>query len=183
MIKTFRALLIGVLVLGAACAPAASPPPTAAPTGAPAKVVAPAKAITEASPGQAAPPAASPAASPVPASASQAQTAEWDRLVAAAKQEGTVAVAAPVGNEVRDALTGPFEQRYGIRVEYFGASARDLVPRVRTERGANQYLWDVRIGGNAYITFNPMDALEPLEPALILPEVKDPSMWRGSWSW
>jgi len=36
---------------------------------------------------------------------------EWERTLAAARQEGKVAVIIPSGNEVRDALVQPFEAK------------------------------------------------------------------------
>jgi iron(III) transport system substrate-binding protein len=126
--------------------------------------------------------ACGPSAQPVGTTAADAPAAapsEWERLLAAAKQEGKVAVIGPTGTEPRDALTQPFTDKYGISVEYFGASNRDLVPRVRAEREAGQYAWDVRVGGAIVDALKPMGALEPLEPALLLPEVTDRNNWRG----
>jgi iron(III) transport system substrate-binding protein len=125
-------------------------------------------------------PAAQPAPAAAPAaSAPAAAPSEWDRVLAAAKQEGKVAVTGPAGTDARDALTEPFQEKYGISVEYFGASNRDLVPRVRTEREAGQSLWDVRVGGAQVDALKPIGALEPLEPSLLLPEVTDLGKWRG----
>jgi iron(III) transport system substrate-binding protein len=120
------------------------------------------------------PPAAAPAAS-----APAAAPSEWDQVLVAAKQEGKVAVAGPAGTEAREGLTQPFEAKYGIAVEFFGASNRDLVPRVVQERAAGQYLWDVRVGGAIVDALKSLGALDPIEPALLLPEVKDLANWRG----
>jgi len=43
---------------------------------------------------------------------------EWQRVLAAAKQEGKVAVVGPAGAEARKALSEPFEKKYGISVEF-----------------------------------------------------------------
>jgi iron(III) transport system substrate-binding protein len=50
-----------------------------------------------------------------------------------------------------------------------------------TERRANVYYWDVIIAGTSSLlnALRPEGVLEPIEPALILPEVKDPKYWRG----
>ncbi|HKZ51452.1 MAG TPA: extracellular solute-binding protein, partial [Dehalococcoidia bacterium] len=70
---------------------------------------------------------------------------------------------------------------YGITVDFFAGSGSELAPRIRTERQAGQYLWDVYVGGISTMvnTLKPMGALDPLVPAMILPEVKEPGNWRG----
>ena len=104
----------------------------------------------------------------------------WDEIVAAAKKEGKLALAGPLGDEVRKALVDPFEKKYGISIEYMAQSGSEFVPRLKAERDAGQYLWDVYVGGTStpITQFKPMGALDPLEPALMLPEVKDPKGWR-----
>jgi len=74
----------------------------------------------------------------------------------------------------------PFQQRYGIAVEYQGFQGPEFPPRVETERGAGQYLWDAFIGGTTSIitALKPIGALDPIQPALILPEVTDLKNWR-----
>ncbi len=107
--------------------------------------------------------------------------AEWDRLGAAAKTEGTLLMAGPQGDENREALTRPFEEKYGISIEYLGVGGPELPPRVTQERASGLYNWDVFMAGTTTLVrgLKPTGALEPIEPALILPEVKDPSKWLG----
>ncbi len=106
---------------------------------------------------------------------------EWESTLAAAKKEGTVAVITDVTSDMRDALTLEFQKKYGITVETFGSSGRELAPRVATERKAGQFLWDVYVHGSttALEALIPIGAFDPLEPALILPDVKNPKTWRG----
>jgi len=106
---------------------------------------------------------------------------EWNRIVEAAKKEGTLNLAGPRGDETRRALTETFTKKYGVQVEYFGTAGPDLPPRVMTERRANVYYWDVIIAGTTSLlkALRPAGVLEPIEPVLILPEVKDPKYWRG----
>jgi iron(III) transport system substrate-binding protein len=107
--------------------------------------------------------------------------AEWERVLQAAKQEGGVSLLGTTGVEVRDALTLPFEKAYGIRVEYFGGSGSEQATRVSTERRAGKYGWDIFVGGTTtgFTSMIPIKAFDPLDHALILPEVKDPKNWRG----
>jgi ABC-type Fe3+ transport system substrate-binding protein len=112
---------------------------------------------------------------------SSSMAAEWDSTLAAAKKEGKVSVITDVTATLRDALTLDFQKKYGISVELMGASGREVAPRVAAERKAGQFLWDIYIHGSttALEAMIPMGAFDPLEPALILPDVKDPKTWRG----
>jgi iron(III) transport system substrate-binding protein len=152
-----RVLLLGLLV--AACAPTAAPGATTAPPK----------------------PAAASAAAPAAAEAPGWQ-AEWDRLVAAARQEGKVVLFGPPGAANREAMLS-FQKAYPeIQVELTGGQVgRDLVPRLLSERQAGQYLWDVYVGApsSAYLELKPTGAVAPLRPALLRPEVLDESKWLG----
>ena len=108
------------------------------------------------------------------ASAAESQS-EWESTLAAAKKEGKVAVITDVTAAIRDALTIPFQEKYGITVELFGALGREVPPRIAAERKAGRYLWDVFVHGTTtgLESMIPMGAFDPLEPALILPDVKD----------
>jgi ABC-type Fe3+ transport system substrate-binding protein len=117
-----------------------------------------------------------------PAVAQERWEKEWNELVAAAKREGEVAVMSSAGgSEPRKALTEAFEKKYGIRVEYLSASGSAMVSRLKTERTAGQYLWDIFLGGTStpMTGLKPDGALDPIEPALILPEVKEGKYWLG----
>src|SRR5262245_66460268 len=82
---------------------------------------------------------------------------------------------------MRDALTLDFEKKYGISVDLLGSTGREVAPRIAAERKAGQFLWDIYIHGSttALEAMIPMGAFDPLEPALILPDIKDPKTWRG----
>jgi iron(III) transport system substrate-binding protein len=106
---------------------------------------------------------------------------EWDSSLAAAKKESVVTVITDVTASIRDALTTGFQTKYGVQVDLFGALGREIPPRVLAERKAGRYLWDVFVHGTTtgLEAMIPAGAFDPLEPALILPDVKDPKMWRG----
>jgi iron(III) transport system substrate-binding protein len=134
-------------------------------------------------PASPAPPAGAQAAAPSqPAAASQAGaagSAEWDRLLAAAKQEGKVNVIVPPGDVYRN-IAGEFEKTYGIQVEVLaGNGTADLVPKIDAERKAGQSNWDVitHSPGSMLVGFRRMDIMEPLAPALVLPEISDDAQW------
>lgn len=106
---------------------------------------------------------------------------EWERVLAAAKREGQVAVMGPVGTDTRDSLTIAFQKAHGIRVDYFGSTGGQQATRLGMERRAGKYLWDIFIGGTTtgLTAMIPMGAFDPMELALIRPDVKDPKNWRG----
>lgn len=161
-------LMVVVLMMGAACAAAPGPSPTMTavkPTAAPAK---PAENTT---------PAAKPAAS-------ADWKAEWDRTVAAARREGRVAVAGGRGEPYRLAAL-EFQKVYpDIQVEFAGVQGTEFGPKILAEREGGQYLWDVHFGGanTAFSVLIPKGVVDPLTPALMLPEVLDSGKWLGGLS-
>jgi iron(III) transport system substrate-binding protein len=77
---------------------------------------------------------------------------------------------------------GNFEKAYpGIRLEISGLMGADFVARATSERRAGQYLWDIYIGGpqSGYRGLLPAGVLDPIKPAVILPDVLDDSKWLG----
>ena len=131
--------------------------------------------------GQAAAPASgAPAAKPAAASAAAAP-ADWDGVVAAAKKEGKVTVVGPVGDAMSRILVDPFQKQFGITVDFLALPGNAATARINQERSAGQYTMDILIAGSAgsLDSLIPNKALEPIEPQLILPEVKDPKNWRG----
>lgn len=108
--------------------------------------------------------------------------AEWSKTLAAAQQEGKILLSGPRGQaQLERALTEGFKKKYGIVIEYSVLGPEQVVKRVKEERAAGRYPWDVFIGGGGTLFSNlkPMGALEPIESALILPEVKDPGNWKS----
>ena len=108
---------------------------------------------------------------------------KWGPTLPPAKKEGKVVVLGPPGDQIREALTRGFAKAFpDITIEFSGARGGELATRVKAERDAGIYSVDVLINGtstaNAY--FKPMKALDPIEPALILPEVIDPKNWRDN---
>ena len=170
--RILGAIAVATLLVGMACAPAAAPSPTAAPAK-PTATTAPA-----AKPAETAAPATKPADAGKPA-ASADWKAEWDKTVAAAKKEGTVTVVFSTGELYRQAAM-EFRKPYPeITLEYSGMKGSDFGPRVLAERGGGQYLWDVHVGGaqTSIRQLRPNGVLDPVKPALVLPEVLDDSKW------
>ena len=105
---------------------------------------------------------------------------QWDKATTAAKKEGKVVVFGPAGELIRNALTDGFNKSFpGITLEYVGGRATEQATRMRAERDGGVFSVDVFIGGAAtMMDLGSSGALEPLEPVLILPEVKEPKHWR-----
>jgi iron(III) transport system substrate-binding protein len=101
---------------------------------------------------------------------------EWEKILAAAKKEGQLTVYIS-GYE---AVLPHFEKEYPeIKVNAVTARGNQLGQRLLSERRAEKYLADVvSSGANPnYQQFYVAKALDPITPALILPEVTDPTKW------
>jgi iron(III) transport system substrate-binding protein len=111
---------------------------------------------------------------------------EWSKLVAAAKQEGTVAIAsggAP-SRQYRPVVDA-FQKKFGLKAEISTGSATDTVNRVLAERKAGRYSMDVALissrENNQRLV--PSGSLTPITALLIHPEVLDKSGWYGGRHW
>jgi Bacterial extracellular solute-binding protein len=114
------------------------------------------------------------------AQAKPAWQPEWEKVQSRAKKEGRIVVWGPPGAEARQALTQGFQKSFaGIEVEYSGTSGSKIAPRLAAERQAGQYLVDIHVGGTTTMLESLLDAkvLDPIQPALILPDVSDPKKW------
>jgi ABC-type Fe3+ transport system substrate-binding protein len=102
----------------------------------------------------------------------------WEQTLEAAKKEGQVTIyhtRGPFDNVFAD-----FNKRYpGIKVVSVVGRGGDLISRIMSERRAEKYLTDIYLGssGTPVDVLYPAKFLEPLQPILVLPEVRDPSNW------
>jgi len=101
--------------------------------------------------------------------------AEWDRTVKAAEQEGQVVLY----KIAHDSEWHAFQRRFPkIKVNLVSASAAQILQRLMAERRAGKFLADVvRLGGGTTTSLYKAKALDPINSAFVLPEVKDPSKW------
>ncbi len=106
---------------------------------------------------------------------------EWEKTVAAAKQEGTVVISGPTRETWRNVLVTFEEDFPEIKVEYTGANSRDFWPRIFRERELDQHLWDLRVGGPDPQVYEAKSrgVLDPVRALLLLPEVVDEDVWFG----
>lgn len=103
---------------------------------------------------------------------------EWEKTVEEAKKEGQVTVY--VHSSYSPVLdSGVFEMTYpAIKLIAVSGVERDLEQRFLAERRVGKYLADVfMVGVLRSYDFYQAKLLDPIKPALILPEVVDESKW------
>ncbi|TKT74601.1 extracellular solute-binding protein [Aquamicrobium sp. LC103] len=80
------------------------------------------------------------------ASPALAQDAEWEKVVEAAKKEGTVTVYnSQLGAPNFVAVVESFQKKYGIKVESLDVRASELTERLRSEQAAGRYIADIQM--------------------------------------
>ncbi len=109
------------------------------------------------------------------------EKSDWQKTLDSSKKEDRLVVWFAAGGEARVILINAFKEKFGIMPEIISAGGSQLSAKILNERKAMIYTGDVYIGGGTSQMANlkPAGALDPLEPALILPEVKDPDQWWG----
>jgi iron(III) transport system substrate-binding protein len=103
--------------------------------------------------------------------------AVWDKLVRAAKGEKELTIYGNVGYE---SIFAEFAKKFpDIKLTYVtGRGSADIVPRLLSEQRAGKYLGDIFLAGpNGTYAIHQAKGLDPLKPALVLPEVVDESKW------
>lgn len=111
----------------------------------------------------------------------QPKPTEWDKILEAAKKEGKVVASIPPTPELRKLMEIAFTRRYGIATEFVPARGGAVVQRIVSEAKAGVQYFDLHIGGTESVitAFLPENILDPIDPYLILPEVRDPKYWWG----
>ena len=104
---------------------------------------------------------------------------EWAQTIAAAKKEGKVGVFLYQRENI-DTAVKVFEKKFpDIQVVNASTPAAETGPRLMAERRAGKFLWDVCLCGptTPFTVLYPAKALDPIKPALLLPEVTDVTKW------
>lgn len=105
---------------------------------------------------------------------------EWKKILEGAKKEAEVRLWGDQEITHPD-IAAAFNRRYPfIKVVTVSGKVGDLMPRIIAERRAGRYLADLYsggLGGRAFYDFTRAGVLDPIKPALILPDVADPSKW------
>ncbi len=126
--------------------------------------------------------APSPAVSNFTSPANLTWEKEWENVQANARKEGRIVIyGAPGVANVKDSLAQELK-KFGLAAEIFIGSGAEHVNRLSSQRRAGIYDVDVYVGGATTLLLDliPMGYIDPLEPQLLLPEVKDIKYWRAS---
>jgi iron(III) transport system substrate-binding protein len=110
---------------------------------------------------------------------------EWDKIIEAAKKEGKVVASIPANRKLRQAMEVAFTRRYGVGVEFVSTRSSASIEKIISETTAGMQYVDLHIGNteSAVTRLLAENALEPVEPYFVLPEVKDPQQWWGGHMW
>jgi iron(III) transport system substrate-binding protein len=109
---------------------------------------------------------------------------EWQRVLDGAKKEGQLFLYGGLEITHPDILAAFNKEFPFLKLTTAAGRAPDLTARIVAERRADKYLVDVMASGpNGPRTLYLAKALDPIAPALILPEVSDRSKWYGGKHW
>jgi len=116
----------------------------------------------------------------------QTKLGEWEKVVEAAKKEGRVVVSIPTSAELRKEFEAGFSKAFpGIELELSAARGASNINKIVEEQSAGVRTIDLHIGGTTSIITGLLERnlLEPVTPALLIDEVKDPKQWWGGHMW
>lgn len=106
---------------------------------------------------------------------------KWSDTISKAKRENRVSIGVWASSEVRDIVIEAFTSKYGIPVDVISGSGAEMAARVLREKkvGINSIDMMIMGSGTLLTVLKPAGILAPIEPELILPDVKDPKVWYG----
>lgn len=114
------------------------------------------------------------------------KSAEWEKVLDAAKKEGKVVVSIPTSAELRKEFETGFQKAYpGIELELNVARGAANINKIAEEQNAGVRTIDLHMGGTTSIITGLLanNMLDPVPPSMILPEVRDPKNWWGGHIW
>ena len=107
--------------------------------------------------------------------------AEWNKLVAAAKQEGEIVIVVPPSSTHRDFLAREWPKAFpDIKLSQTSVTPGQQFTRISVERSAGKYLWDIVFTGsdNAF-QLRDGGMLDPVRNEFVFADVKNPETWGG----
>lgn len=103
----------------------------------------------------------------------------WAGVLAAAKEEGSVVVAASPSLQTRLEMEPAFLKLFGVRLTYLALGGAEATARVEREAAAGRLSIDVLLSGNTELyNLFPAGRLESVKDKLILPDALDSAKWR-----
>jgi ABC-type Fe3+ transport system substrate-binding protein len=118
---------------------------------------------------------------PAAPAAAQDWKAEWNKTVEAAGQEGTLLFWSQPNRAAQEFIAREFPKAFPkISVSLSAISTPEFIARIRTERGAEKYLWDVALAGppGGYVLAHD-GVLDPVQAEFLDPEIGNPDNWGG----
>lgn len=114
------------------------------------------------------------------AAATTAAEDQWNEMLAKAREEGTVVLGTNQGNpKFRQGVSKAMEA-YGVKVETRVLRGSELNAIVARECSVERPSMDLLLSGNSEVLrLYPKGCLAPLEPKLVLTEVRNREKWRG----
>ena len=198
VLATVMAVVVGLLLAACGSPPTPTPRPTATPRPeampAPTAMMLPTPTLR---PGQPTPtPTPVPpgvtvvptptAAAAVPTPTLDASfTAEWERLIAAAQEEGKLVIAGGGGVQSIAPIYKIFEDKFGIKVVLGRGSSTEHANRILAEQAAGRFTVDVAHSGanSANVRYIANGMAQPIAPWIFHPEAA-PENWFGDrWWW
>ena len=111
---------------------------------------------------------------------------DWEKMLEAAKKEGRVVAAIPTSAELRKELESGFQAKFPrIELEVSVSRGASNTNKIVEEQNAGVRGTDLHIGGTTSIVTALLarKLLEPVLPAMVLPEVSEPKNWWGGHIW
>ncbi len=101
---------------------------------------------------------------------------EWQKTLAAGRQEGTVVLAATFSG-LAEPMSAAFEHDTGIKLEVLTGTVADLYGRVAREAKAGNVTVDLSMSGGIQLPLLREGYLVAIKPQFMLPKVTDPKYW------
>jgi len=107
--------------------------------------------------------------------------AQWAKMVAAANAEGEVVMQSEPFKTAREFLLAEWPKAFPkIKLNLSVVPESQFVARLRTERSAGKYLWDVAVSGaSTGYALGKEGIVDPLLPEMVDPSVNKPELWGG----
>ncbi|HYT56272.1 MAG TPA: hypothetical protein VEQ38_16320, partial [Verrucomicrobiae bacterium] len=105
---------------------------------------------------------------------------DWEAMQKAAEKEGRLVIYGPTGVDQQKLYTEVFQQAFPkIKVNYTPGRISEIISRIMAEQRAGIRQADLILGGTDILlgTLKDKGYLQPIRPALILPEVLDTTAW------
>ena len=112
--------------------------------------------------------------------------ADWEAAQRAAEKEARLVIYGPTGADQQKLYTEVFQQNFPkIKVNYTPGRISEIISRIMAEQRAGMRQADLVLGGTDILlgTLKDKGFLQPIRPALVLPEVLDTGAWFKNKLW